>query len=182
LRALKVEVHEDVEITDDNSVECFAAAIGEAPVDILVNNAAIRVPDSLRDMDLRQIRAQLEVNAIGPLRVTRALLPKLRRGAKVVVITSRSGSIGDNGSGGDYGYRMSKAAVNMAGVNLALELKPKGISVVLLHPGMVRTGMGGGSGAIEPEVSARRLVARIDELSLDTTGSFLHAEGRVLPW
>jgi NAD(P)-dependent dehydrogenase (short-subunit alcohol dehydrogenase family) len=182
LRALKVEVHEDVEITDDNSVERFAAAIGEAPVDILVNNAAIRVPDSLRDMDLRQIRAQLEVNAIGPLRVTRALLPKLRRGAKVVVITSRSGSIGDNGSGGDYGYRMSKAAVNMAGVNLALELKPKGISVVLLHPGMVRTGMGGGSGAIEPEVSARRLVARIDELSLDTTGSFLHAEGRVLPW
>ena len=166
LRALKVEVHEDVEITDDNSVERFAAAIGEAPVDILVNNAAIRVPDSLRDMDLRQIRAQLEVNAIGPLRV----------------ITSRSGSIGDNGSGGDYGYRMSKAAVNMAGVNLALELKPKGISVVLLHPGMVRTGMGGGSGAIEPEVSARRLVARIDELSLDTTGSFLHAEGRVLPW
>lgn len=182
LSALKVEVHEGVEITDDKSVERFAAAIGEAPVDILVNNAAIHVSDSFRSMDLQQIRAQFEVNAIGPLRVTRALLPRLGRGAKVVIITSRSGSIGDNGSGGNYGYRMSKAAVNMAGVNLALELKPKGIAVALLHPGMVRTGMGGGPGAIEPEVSARRLIARIDELSLDTTGSFLHAEGHVLPW
>jgi NAD(P)-dependent dehydrogenase (short-subunit alcohol dehydrogenase family) len=77
---------------------------------------------------------------------------------------------------------MSKAALNMAGVNLALELKPRGIAVALLHPGMVHTGMGGGAGAIKPELSAERLVARIDELSLETTGRFLHAEGHVLPW
>ncbi len=181
LSALNVEIHEGVEVTDDSSVERFASAIA-APIDVLINNAAIHMADSLPNLDLQQVRAQIDVNAIGPLRVTKALLPKMKPGAKVVIITSRSGSIGDNGSGGYYGYRMSKAAVNMAGVNLALELKPKGIAVALLHPGMVRTGMGGGPGAIEPELSAKRLIARIDELSLDTTGSFLHAEGHVLPW
>jgi NAD(P)-dependent dehydrogenase (short-subunit alcohol dehydrogenase family) len=182
LRALKVEVHEGVEVTDDGSVARFAAAIGDAPIDVLINNAAIHVSDSLDRLDLKQVAAQLDVNAIAPLRVTKALLPKMKAGAKIVIITSRSGSIGDNGSGGYYGYRMSKAAVNMAGVNLALELKPRGIAVALLHPGMVRTGMGGGPGAIEPELSAKRLIARIDEMSLDTTGAFLHAEGHVLPW
>ena len=78
------------------------------------------------------------MNALGPIRVTEALLPNLKSGSKVAIVTSRSGSIGDNGSGGNYGYRMSKAAVNMAGVNLALDLKPKGIPVAILHPGMVQ--------------------------------------------
>ena len=114
--------------------------------------------------------------------MTRALLPRLHDGSKVAIITSRSGSIGDNGSGGTYGYRMSKAAVNMGGVDLALDLKPKGIPVLLLHPGMVRTDMGGGPGAVEPEDAAARMVARIDEMTLETTGRFLHAEGYELPW
>ena len=106
----------------------------------------------------------------------------MKRGSKVAIITSRSGSIGDNGSGGNYGYRMSKAAVNMAGANLAIELKPKGIAVALLHPGMVRTGMGSAPAAIDPALSAERLAARIDEMTLDTSGAFLHAEGHALPW
>jgi NAD(P)-dependent dehydrogenase (short-subunit alcohol dehydrogenase family) len=182
LQALRADVHEGVEVSDEIAVARFADAIGDQPIDVLINNAAILRPDSFADLKLDGILEQLEVNAIAPLRVTKALLPKLESGSKVIVITSRSGSIGDNGSGGYYGYRMSKAAVNMAGVNLALELKPRGIPVALLHPGMVRTGMGGGVDAIEPDLSARRLIARIDELTLDTTGSFLHAEGHELPW
>ena len=114
--------------------------------------------------------------------MTRALLPHLHEGSKVAIVTSRSGSIGDNGSGAHYGYRMSKAAVNMAGVNLAIELKPRGIPVLLLHPGMVKTDMGGGPGAVEAKDAAARMVARIDEMSLDNTGKFLHAEGYELPW
>ena len=182
LNALKVDVREGVEVTDDKSVAKFAASLGDAPIDVLINNAAIHRNDSLDNLDLSEVTAQLEANAIGPLRVTKALLPKLKRGSKVAIITSRSGSIGDNGSGGNYGYRMSKAAVNMAGANLAIELKPKGIAVALLHPGMVRTGMGSAPAAIEPALSAERLAARIDEMTLDTSGAFLHAEGHALPW
>ena len=159
-----------------------AAALAGRSVDILINNAGIHRSDGSGRMDWEEIRRQFEVNALGPIRVTEALRSNLKRGAKVAIITSRSGSIGDNGSGGNYGYRMSKAAVNMAGVNLALDLKTKGIAVVLLHPGMVRTDMGGGPSAIAPELSASRLIARIDELTMENTGAFLHAEGYTLPW
>lgn len=182
LQAVKADIYEGVEVTDSIAVARFADAIGDQPIDVLINNAGILRPDSFADLEPDAILEQFETNAIAPLRMTKALLPKLESGSKVIVITSRSGSIGDNGSGGYYGYRMSKAAVNMAGVNLALELKPKGIPVALLHPGMVRTGMAGGVDAIEPDVSVQRLIARIDELTLETTGSFLHAEGYELPW
>ena len=175
------KVHAGIAVTDGAAIARFAKAIGDKPVDVLINNAGIATFDRLDNFDEDRAREQFEVNALGPLRVTRALLPLLKRGAKVAIITSRSGSIGDNGSGGMYGYRMSKAAVNMAGVNLAIELKPKGIAVALLHPGMVRTDMGGGGG-IEPELSAERLMARIDEMSVENTGQFLHAEGHELPW
>jgi NAD(P)-dependent dehydrogenase (short-subunit alcohol dehydrogenase family) len=182
LEALGVEVHAGVNVADDQSVAAFAKAIAGKPIDVLINNAAIHRGDSLAAMNFGKLRDQFEVNSLGPIRVTRALLPNLGKGAKVAIITSRSGSIGDNGSGGNYGYRMSKAAVNMAGVNLALDLKPKGIAVALLHPGMVATGMGSSPAAISPALSAERLLGRIDALTLATTGIFLHAEGHELPW
>jgi NAD(P)-dependent dehydrogenase (short-subunit alcohol dehydrogenase family) len=121
------------------------------------------------------------VNALGPLRVTRALLPNLVGGSKVVIVTSRMGSIADNGSGGYYGYRMSKAAVNAAGVSLARDLAPRGITVLLLHPGMVATEMTGASGIPVAE-SVAGLLARIDELGQQASGSFHHANGETLPW
>lgn len=92
------------------------------------------------------------------------------------------GSIGDNGSGGHYGYRMSKAALNMAGVSLAHDLRPRGIAVAILHPGYVRTDMTGGGGHIDPPEAARGLLQRLDELTLESTGSFWHANGERLPW
>jgi NAD(P)-dependent dehydrogenase (short-subunit alcohol dehydrogenase family) len=110
------------------------------------------------------------------------LRPSLKAGAKVVIITSRMGSIADNASGGVYGYRMSKAAVNIAGVSLAKDLASQGISVLLLHPGMVETEMGGGPGAVEVADAAQRILVRIDELTPETSGRFVHAEGQSLPW
>ena len=92
------------------------------------------------------------------------------------------GSIGDNGSGGYYGYRMSKAALNAASVSLAKDLAPRGIAVAILHPGMVKTEMTAGHGQIEPEDAVRGLLARLDELTVATSGRFLHQNGQELPW
>ena len=124
---------------------------------------------------------QFRVNSLGPLRVTQALADNLHEGSKVAIVSSRVGSIADNSSGNYYGYRMSKSAVNMAGMNLRHDLEPRGIAVALLHPGLVATEMTGGQG-IKPVDAASGLVARIDELSLENTGGFWHAEGYVLPW
>jgi NAD(P)-dependent dehydrogenase (short-subunit alcohol dehydrogenase family) len=132
--------------------------------------------------DLDAVRAQFELNAIAPLFLTRALASRLHPGSKVALITSRMGSIGDNTSGRYYGYRMSKAALNAAGVSLAHDLKPRGVAVVILHPGSVRTEMTRGQGMIEPDESVRGLLQRIDELELETTGRFLHQNGEILPW
>jgi NAD(P)-dependent dehydrogenase (short-subunit alcohol dehydrogenase family) len=97
------------------------------------------------------------------------------------LITSRMGSIDDNGSGGYYGYRMGKTALNMAGRSLAVDLKPRGIAVAILHPGMVATRMVGFAG-IPPEQAAAGLLARLDALTLGSSGRFWHANGEELPW
>ena len=111
-----------------------------------------------------------------------AVLPNLVDGAKIAIVTSRMGSIADNTSGGYYGYRMSKAAVNMAGVSLAHDLRSRGVSVAILHPGFVRTGMTDGQGNIDPPQAVQGMLARIDALNLDTTGTFWHQNGETLPW
>src|SRR5262249_13952370 len=112
-------------------------------------------------------------------RVVKALGKNLRRGAKIALITSRMGSIGDNGSGGYYGYRMSKAALNMAGMSIARDLRGAGGAVAIPHPRPVRTAMTGRSGS---EDAARQLTERIDARTPDTSGTFWHANGQVLPW
>jgi NAD(P)-dependent dehydrogenase (short-subunit alcohol dehydrogenase family) len=116
------------------------------------------------------------------LRTAAALRSHLASPSKLALITSRMGSIGDNTSGGSYGYRMSKAALNAAGRSLAHDLRGQGVAVVLLHPGYVRTDMTGGSGQVGPSEAARMLIERIDHLTIDQTGSFWHANGEVLPW
>ncbi len=181
LNALGCRVIDGVDVATDDGVDRLVAELGEQPVDVLLNNAGILTRDSLADTDFDAMLRQFEVNAIGPLRVTRALLSNLSDGARVAIVTSRMGSITDNGSGGYYGYRASKAAVNIIGSSLARDLEGRGIAVALLHPGMVATDMTGGQG-IEPEVAASGLIARIDELDLEQTGGFWHAEGYSLPW
>jgi NAD(P)-dependent dehydrogenase (short-subunit alcohol dehydrogenase family) len=182
LTGLGVRVIDGVDVADESGLERLTDGIGDREVDVLVNNAGVLSDESLDDLDVDRIRRQFEINALGPLRVTAALRPALGRGAKVAIITSRMGSIDDNTSGGRYGYRMSKAAVNMAGRSLAHDLKPAGVAVAILHPGFVRTEMTGNAGLVDPPESAAGLIARIDELTLESSGSFWHANGEPLPW
>jgi NAD(P)-dependent dehydrogenase (short-subunit alcohol dehydrogenase family) len=182
LAELGVEVIERVDVTDERSLGRLVEALGSRTIDVLIANAGVLSDESLVDLDVERIRLQFEVNSLGPLRVTAALRGNLDSGSKVAIVTSRMGSIEDNTSGGRYGYRMSKAAVNMAGRSLAHDLKQAGVAVVLLHPGFVRTDMTGHQGLIDPPESAAGLIARIDELSLETTGTFRHTNGETIPW
>jgi len=182
LDALGVRVEAGIEVTEPQAWSQLAARLAGDDIQLLIQNAGVLLADSIEEIDLDKVKKQIEINAIAPLFLTRALSPRLATGAKVALVTSRMGSIGDNGSGGYYGYRMSKAALNAAGVSLAHDLKPRGIAVVLLHPGAVRTGMTGGRGMIGADESVRGLLQRIDELRLETTGRFLHQNGEVLPW
>jgi len=182
LKKLGVELVEGIDVTDEAAVAKLARAVGERQVDILVNCAGVLSDESLADLDFDRIRYQFEVNSLGPLRVTAALRSKLGAGAKVAIITSRMGSIEDNTSGSRYGYRMSKAAVNMAGRSLAHDFKDAGVAVAILHPGFVRTDMTGHQGLVDPPESAAGIIARIDELTLESSGGFWHANGEQLPW
>lgn len=182
LDALGVTVVPDIDVAGKDAGQQVFAALKDQPVDLLINNAGILRDEKLGSLDFESMTAQFQVNALGPLRMTEALLDNMQDGAKVALITSRMGSIADNTSGGRYGYRMSKAALNAAGMSLALDLKPRGIAVAILHPGFVSTEMVGGRGDIEPEVAASRLAKRIDELTLETTGTFWHSNGQTLLW
>ncbi|MFO0076716.1 MAG: SDR family oxidoreductase [Cyanobacteriota bacterium] len=181
LEALGVQVEAGIELTAEASIHDLVARLEGLPLDGLILNAGILEGDSLATFDADSVRRQFEVNALAPLLLCRALLPNLASGSRVALITSRMGSIDDNGSGGYYGYRMSKVALNMAGRSLAIDLAPRGIAVAILHPGMVATRMVGFSG-IPPQQAAEGLLARIDGLSLETSGSFWHANGEALPW
>jgi NAD(P)-dependent dehydrogenase (short-subunit alcohol dehydrogenase family) len=164
------------------SPELEALGVTVVRIDVLLNNAGMLAGDALEALDLDAMTRQFEVNALGPLRLTAGLLPRLGKGSKVALMSSRAGSIGDNGSGGMYGYRMSKAALNMGGVSMARDLAPRGITVVMLHPGFIRTGMTGGNGNDDPPVAAKGLIARIDAMTLAESGKFFHANGEELPW
>jgi len=177
LQSLPLTIHEGVDVQEPETVP------QELPsIDILINNAGILRRDGLTSLSVSDMKDQFVVNSLGPLLITQALLPKLSSGSKVVIVTSRMGSVADNTSGGMYGYRMSKAAVNMAGMSLSRDLKPKGVAVALLHPGFVRTDMTGGNGYISAEESAKGLIEQIHRLSLETTGVFWHCNGEELPW
>ena len=114
--------------------------------------------------------------------VTQTLLGNLKPGSKVAIVTSRMGSMADNTFGGHYGYRMSKAAVNAAGVSLARDLEGHGIPVILLHPGYVNTDMTQHLGPVDPADAAAGLLDQIDRLTLEASGEFRHANGELLPW
>ncbi len=181
LKALGIRVISGIDVTRDEDVARLRSQLKGEPIDVLINNAAIIESVTLADLDFESIRRQFEVNALGPLRVTQALLGNLSRGSKVVMMTSRMGSIDDNTSGGSYGYRMSKVALCMAGKSLSIDLKSQGIAVAILHPGLVQTRMTGFSG-ITTETAVTGLLARIDGLNLKNTGTFWHSNGEILPW
>lgn len=184
LVATGAEVHAGLDLRHESDRARLAESIADRPLDRLILNAGVLHEDALGNLagKVSQIREQFEVNALAPLLLVEALLPRLRAGAKIALISTRMASIADNSSGDYYGYRMSKAALNIAGKSLAVSLKPRGISVFLLHPGYVQTGMTGGRGDISAAESAARLNALIERLDLDQTGTFWHSSGTALPW
>lgn len=179
-------VVESIDIGDEGDCQTLSDRLSETKIDLLINNAGVNAgmspQETLDDLDFESVAEQFRINALATLRVTKGLLRAMSDGGKVAIISSRIGSVGDNDSGGRYGYRMSKAALNAAGKSLAIDLKPRGIAVAILHPGYVRTDMTGGTGKYTPEEAVKGLAARIDGLNLSNSGAFWHANGEVLPW
>lgn len=185
LESTGARIEAGIDVTDDAVLAALAERLGDTRIDTLVLNAGILGNESFDRIDaaaVDSIRRQFEVNALGPLRVAQALSPQLGEGGRIGIITSRMGSVGDNSGGGYYGYRASKAAVNAIGKSLAVDLRPRGIAVLLLHPGYVATEMVGGGGDISPAEAAAQLIERLDTLTLEDSGTFWHANGTPLPW
>ncbi len=182
LKKLGVNVIEGIDVSSETDVASLTKALDSVDIDLLINNAGILQNEVLGSIDYASIEKQFYINALGPLRITEALSNKLVPSAKIAMITSRMGSIADNTSGGRYGYRMSKAALNIAAVSLSHDLAPRDIAVGIFHPGLVGTEMIGGYGDITPDEAAERIATRIDNLTMQNTGTFWHSNGEILPW
>ena len=184
LKALGARVLQ-LDVIDPESVSAFAATLGEQPIDLLINNAGTggQTPGSFQDTDFERVKLTFDVNSIGPMRVTQALLPNVlaSENKTIVHISSIMGSIANN-RGGYYGYRASKAALNMLNSSLALELAEQGVTSVVLHPGWVQTRMGGAGADISVDVSVAGMLAVIAGLKPEQTGGFYDYQGNELPW
>lgn len=189
LAALGVDVLSGVDVTSDRAVVPLERRLARSSVGLLLYVAGVVREAPFGDLDFGAMQDEYDVNALGFLRIAQIVVPRMGAGGKIGVVTSRVGSLADNSSGGMYGYRMSKAAANMAALNLARELAPRQIAVLSLHPGTVRTPLtaalserGTLGQATDPATAAAGLLARLDELTLETTGTFRHANGEDLPW
>jgi NAD(P)-dependent dehydrogenase (short-subunit alcohol dehydrogenase family) len=183
LNSLGVQIEAGIELTEASALDELISRLQSLCLDGVILNAGILHSNALNNLDVEAIRQQFEINALAPLRLVSALTCNLSSGSWIALMTSRMGSIADNSSGGSYGYRMSKAALNIAGKSLAIDLKPQGIAVVILHPGLVSTRMiNFNPSGISPQQSVEGLLKRIDALTLETSGSFWHANGDLLPW
>ena len=183
LEAMGVEIQSGIELSSEASISALVQNLQSRSLDGVILNAGILQSMALETLDSEGIKRQFEVNALAPLLLAQSLVELMPRGAKLALITSRMGSIDDNTSGGSYGYRMSKVALNMAGRSLSIDLKPRGIAVAILHPGLVSTRMiNFNPKGISPEKAVVGLLARIDELELEASGTFWHSRGQQLPW
>lgn len=176
---------ERLDVTDDDSVAGLARRLEGVSIEVLINNAGYGVGNRrFQDVDPDALKHFFDVNSIGPLRVSRALRPHLETGERrtIVNVTSRMGSIDDNASGGAYGYRASKAALNMITASMAVDLGHDGFICIVLHPGWVRTRMGGDNAPLTPEESVRGMLRVIDGLGPEDNGRFLDHSGKEIPW
>jgi NAD(P)-dependent dehydrogenase (short-subunit alcohol dehydrogenase family) len=174
-----------LEITSQEMTTSLTEKI-DLPIDVLINNAGFYGPRtaSIENLTSTDWLNVLHINSVAPILVTQALLAKIKpsKDKKIVFITSKMGSLADNSSGGSYCYRSSKAALNAAAKSLALDLKEYNISVGILHPGWVRTDMGGPNGLIDTKTSIAAMREVIAKLNLDTSGSFFNYDGNIIPW
>lgn len=174
-----------LDVADPQSIEALPQQAGVGPIDILINNAGVSsAGKSITALDAADLQRIMMINAIAPVLVTKSLLANLRAGRRriVVNITSQLGSISGNRGGSSYGYRASKSALNMFTVSLGHELAGEGFTCVVVHPGWVRTEMGGPEAPLSPEQSARSLLDLVERLTPADNGSFLSHDGRPIPW
>jgi len=180
----KVVVHH-LDVTDGLQVEGLARELADEGIDILLNNAGIYGPRTgFGVTELDEWQQVLTVNAFAPLRMAECFVDHVARGRRklIVNISSNMGSIANTTSGGSYPYRASKAALNMISKTLSVDLAGRGIAVVALHPGWVKTDMGGSGAQIATATSVGGLRQVIDGLTLKDSGRFFDYEGRALPW
>jgi len=187
LNALDVNVIEGIELSTPQGINNAKSALAGITIDLLINNAGILRNERLNSLDNNTILEQFTVNALAPLLLSEALLLNLTAGSKIAFITSRMGSITDNESGGYYGYRMSKAALNSAAVSLAKDLNEHNISIGIYHPGYVQTDMVNSDGNlihgdISAKEAAQRLILLTDDQTMAKSGVFKHANGQSLAW
>ena len=184
LAALGAEVHA-LDVADPASVAALTKALGSRPIDALVNNAGVGGSGpTIEQLDFGDVMRTMDVNALGPMRVTQAAWGNLLAGRRKLVanITSRMGSIADNGSGGYFAYRASKSALNSLTRTLALDARRAGVTCVLLHPGWVATDMGGREAPLSPQQSVQGMLTVLDRLGPADSGRFLDWSGAELPW
>ena len=174
-----------LDVASDESVECFRKAMSGQAIDVLINNAGVGVRSKpFESLDFDEMEEFFATNTLGALRVFKALLPGLRLGSskKVVNLTSKMGSIGDNSSGAAYSYRVSKAALNMATRSLAIDYRAEGFICVVVHPGWVVTDMGGPGAPVTPEDSISGMLQVIDGLKPEDSGEHIDFTGVRVPW
>lgn len=171
---------ERLDVADSSSVREFAQRIADEPIDLLINNAGYYARRAdFEDLDIDSLVESFHINSLGAMRVTQALLPNLRQatGKRIIQITSKMGSMSDNGSGDSYAYRMSKAALNMFNTSLAIDLAHEGFLCAILHPGWVQTRMGGSGAPVAVEDSVAGLRKVIANLTSQTSGGFFDYTG-----
>jgi NAD(P)-dependent dehydrogenase (short-subunit alcohol dehydrogenase family) len=186
LNAVPGDVHvHALDVSDDRQIEALTKALARVPIDMLINNAGVGGPDDRFGATPGEVWLEVfRVNSIAPMHMAEAFVEHLERGERrlIVNITSRMGSVADNSSGGSYAYRSSKAALNMVAKSLAVDLAPRGITVVLFHPGWVRTDMGGPDALITARESVASMREKIATLTPADSGRFFNFDGRPLAW
>jgi NAD(P)-dependent dehydrogenase (short-subunit alcohol dehydrogenase family) len=180
LAASQAQVIENIDVTDLDCLKKISSEIED--IDILINNAGVLIGDQLENIDFDNLQKQVEVNTFAPLKVAMTLGQKIKRGGKFAILTSRMGSITDNTSGAQYGYRLSKAGANAVTKSLSEDFRDQNITVLALHPGYVRTQMTKGNGLIDTAESAEGLYQLITQKEIKQTGTFWHTNGEELPW
>jgi len=176
------QVIENCDVSEQASLATAADALEVENLDWLIHVSGIMESTSLENFDVDAIEKQFRVNAIAPILSAKAFLPRLQAGSKIGFLSSRMGSIADNGSGGSYGYRMSKSGLNMAAVSLAKDIQDQEIPVLILHPGYVKTDMTNHNGHIDTKESVEGLIKVMESKTLKDTGTFWHTSGEPLPW
>ena len=159
--------------------------LGDRPIDILINNAGVGSTNQhFRAVSPKPWLEVLRVNLIAPLIVTQAIIDNVKKGSdkKIYFLSSQLGSIADNTSGGMYIYRSSKTGLNQVIKSLSVDLKPQGITVVALHPGWVKTDMGGPNAPVSIDESIDGMMQVIYKTDISDTGRFLNHKGKELPW